>query len=51
MFVISLPYFLFEGARSHFLAVILPFIVTYLFYGRHPLIIKLARAGGCLLLS
>ena len=42
MFVISLPYFLFEGARSHFLAVILPFIVTYLFYGRHPLIIKLA---------
>jgi hypothetical protein len=42
MFLISLPYFLFEGARSHFLAVILPFIITYLFYGRHPLIIKLA---------
>jgi len=42
MFVISLPYFLLEGARSHFLAVILPFIVTYLLYGRHPLIVKLA---------
>ena len=42
MFVISLPYFLLEGARSHFLAVILPFIVTYLFYGRHPLVMKLA---------
>jgi hypothetical protein len=42
MFVISLPYFLLEGARSHFLAVILPFIITYLFYGRHPLIIKVA---------
>src|SRR5437667_8077087 len=42
MFVISLPYFLLEGARSHFLAVILPFIVTYLLYGRHLLLIKLA---------
>ena len=42
MFVISLPYFLLEGARSHFLAVILPFIIAYLFYGRHPLIIKVA---------
>src|SRR5215475_5639810 len=42
MFVVSLPYFLFEGARSHFLAVILPFIITYLFYGRHPLVIRLA---------
>src|SRR5215475_215716 len=42
MFIVSLPYFLFEGARSHFLAVILPFIITYLFYGRHPLIIKVA---------
>src|SRR4030095_709826 len=42
MFVVSLPYFLFEGARSHFLAVILPFIITYLFYGRHPLILKVA---------
>jgi oligosaccharide repeat unit polymerase len=45
MFVISLPYFLLEGARSHFLAVILPFIITYLFYGRHPLVIKLAILG------
>jgi hypothetical protein len=42
IFVISLPYFMFEGARSHFLAVILPFIITYLLYGRHPLIIKVA---------
>jgi len=42
MFVISLPYFMLEGARSHFLAVILPFIITYLFYGRHALIIKVA---------
>jgi oligosaccharide repeat unit polymerase len=42
MFIISLPYFLFEGARSHFLAAILPFIVTYLFYGRHPLLVKVA---------
>src|SRR5215831_21117939 len=42
MFVISLPYFLLEGARSHFLAAILPFIITYLFYGRQTLIIKLA---------
>jgi oligosaccharide repeat unit polymerase len=42
MFGITLPYFFFEGARSHFLAVLLPFILTYLFYGRHPLIIKLA---------
>src|SRR5215831_6510194 len=42
MFVISLPYFLLEGARSHFLAAILPFIITYLFYGRHPLVLKLA---------
>src|SRR5215470_17847734 len=42
MFVISLPYFMLEGARSHFLAVILPFIITYLFYGRHTLIIKVA---------
>jgi hypothetical protein len=40
MFVISLPYFLLEGARSHFLAAILPFIITYLLYGRHPLIIR-----------
>jgi hypothetical protein len=42
MFIVSLPYFLFEGARSHFLAAILPFIVTYLLYGRHPLLIKVA---------
>src|SRR5215471_10307698 len=42
MFIISLPYFLFEGARSHFLAAILPFIVTYLLYARQSLIIKLA---------
>jgi len=42
MFAITLPYFFFEGARSHFLAALLPFILTYLFYGRHPLIIRLA---------
>ena len=42
MFVVSLPYFLLEGARSHFLAVILPFIITYLLYGRHQIIIRLA---------
>ena len=42
MFGITLPYFFFEGARSHFLAVLLPFILTYLFYGRHPLILRLA---------
>jgi len=41
MFVITLPYFFFEGARSHFLAVLLPFIITYLFYGRHLLVVKL----------
>ncbi len=45
MFVISLPYFLLEGARSHFLAAILPFIITYLLYGRHLLIIKVAILG------
>jgi hypothetical protein len=42
MFAISLPYFLLEGARSHFLTAILPFIIAYLFYGRHPLIMKFA---------
>jgi hypothetical protein len=42
MFLISLPYFLLEGARSHFLAVILPFVITYLLYGRHPIIIRFA---------
>ncbi len=45
MFVISLPYFLMEGARSHFLAAILPFIIAYLLYGRHPLIVKVAVLG------
>jgi len=33
------------GARSHFLAAVLPFIITYLFYGRHPLVIRLAILG------
>src|SRR5215471_4644069 len=42
MFVVSLPYFLLEGARSHFLAAILPFIIAYLLYGRSPLIIRVA---------
>jgi oligosaccharide repeat unit polymerase len=42
MFAITLPYFFMAGARSHFLAAALPFIITYLFYGRHPLIIRLA---------
>jgi len=42
MFVITLPYFFFAGARSHFLAAVMPFILTYLFYGRHLLILKLA---------
>jgi hypothetical protein len=41
MFAITLPYFFMAGARSHFLAAVLPFIITYLFYGRHPLIIRL----------
>src|SRR6266566_4602434 len=41
MFAITLPYFFFEGARSHFLAAVMPFILTYLFYGRHLLILKL----------
>lgn len=45
MFVISLPYFLFEGARSHFLAAILPFLITYLLYGRQLLIVKFAVLG------
>jgi len=45
MFVTSLPYFLMEGARSHFLAAILPFIIAYLLYGRHPLIVKIAVLG------
>jgi len=42
MFAITLPYFFFGGSRSHFLAAVLPFILTYLFYGRHLLILKLA---------
>jgi hypothetical protein len=42
MFAITLPYFFFAGARSHFLAAVLPFILTYVFYGRHLLILKLA---------
>ena len=45
MFIVSLPYFLLEGARSHFLAVILPFIITYLLYGRQLLIIKVVVLG------
>ena len=51
MFATTLPYFFFEGARSHFLAVLLPFILTYLFYGRHRLVIRfviLAVAFVCL---
>jgi len=42
MFAISLPYFFMAGARSHFLAAVVPFIITYLLYGRHPLVIRLA---------
>jgi oligosaccharide repeat unit polymerase len=42
MFAITLPYFFFAGARSLFLAAVLPFILTYLFYGRHLLILRLA---------
>ena len=42
MFAITLPYFFMAGARSHFLAAVVPFIITYLFYGRHPLVIRLA---------
>ncbi|HVH91831.1 MAG TPA: O-antigen polymerase, partial [Candidatus Acidoferrum sp.] len=42
MFGITLPYFFLAGARSHFLAAVLPFIITYLFYGRHHLILRLA---------
>jgi oligosaccharide repeat unit polymerase len=42
MFAITLPCFFLGGARSGFLAVILPFIITYLFYGRQPIIVRLA---------
>ena len=47
MFAITLPYFFLAGARSHFLAAVLPFIITYLLYGRHPLIVKARHSGGC----
>ena len=51
MFAITLPYFFLAGARSHFLAAVLPFIITYLFYGRHLLVIRLAilAVAFCLL--
>jgi oligosaccharide repeat unit polymerase len=42
MFAITLPYYFLSGTRSGFVAVTLPFIITYLFYGRHLLILKLA---------
>jgi hypothetical protein len=42
MFAITLPYFFLAGARNQFLAAVMPFILTYLFYGRHLLILKLA---------
>ena len=42
MFAITLPYFFLSGTRSGFLAATLPFMITYLFYGRHLLILKLA---------
>jgi len=45
MFVITLPYFFFQGARSAFLAAILPFIITYLLYGRHRLVIRFVILG------
>src|SRR5215471_2767261 len=45
MFAITLPYFFLAGARSHFLAAVLPCIITYLFYGRHPLVIRVAVLG------
>lgn len=41
MFAITLPYYFLSGTRSGFLAVTLPFIITYLLYGRHLLILKL----------
>jgi hypothetical protein len=41
MFAITLPYFFFGGARNQFLAAVVPFLITYLFHGRHFLIIKL----------
>jgi hypothetical protein len=42
MFAITLPSFFLAGARNQFLAAIVPFIITYLFYGRHFLIMRLA---------
>jgi len=42
MFAITLPSFFLSGARSGFLVVIMPFLITYLLYGRHLLILKLA---------
>jgi oligosaccharide repeat unit polymerase len=42
IFAITLPYFFFAGARSHFLAAAMPFVLTYLFYARRSLILKLA---------
>ncbi len=42
MFAITLPYFFLSGARSQFLAAVLPFLLTYLFCGRHLLILRLA---------
>jgi len=40
MFAVTLPYFFFQGARNAFLVAILPFIITYVLYGRHWLVIK-----------
>src|SRR5206468_6048487 len=42
MFAITLPNFFFSGTRSGFLAVTVPFMIAYLFYGRRLLILKLA---------
>ena len=42
MFAITLPYFFLAGARSNFLAAVMPFMLAYLLYGRHRLILKLA---------
>jgi oligosaccharide repeat unit polymerase len=42
MFAITLPSFFLSGTRSGFLAVTMPFMITYLFYGRRLLILKLA---------
>jgi len=42
MFAITLPSFFLSGTRSGFLAVTVPFLITYLFYGRRLLILKLA---------